>query len=125
MCKYTVTTILRKSGLHSARSLRGTNPEILRAILWRVYNADRNAPNQGVRVATLSFKLVRTRIAIGWLFLFNAGIPQKILQFLPLLGSGVPPPEYKANHDVGGCSFYVMANAHIYLECITSGLCVR
>jgi hypothetical protein len=40
-----------------------------------VSSADRKAPIRA-SVATASFKLVRTRISIGWLFLFNAGIPQ-------------------------------------------------
>jgi hypothetical protein len=49
-------------------------------------------------VVTVSFKLVRTRISIGWLFLFiniilsvQCGDSPKILQFLALLGRGVPP----------------------------------
>jgi hypothetical protein len=46
-----------------------------------------------VSVATVSFKLVRTCISIGWSFLFNMGIPQK---FLALLSSGVPPPVYRS-----------------------------
>jgi hypothetical protein len=35
------------------------------------------------------------------------------------------PPNLAESNDVGWCSFYVMANAHSYLECITPWLCVR
>jgi hypothetical protein len=74
-----------------------------------VSSADRKAPNQGVRIATESFKLTRTHISIGWLFLFNAGIPKNILQFLALLGSGVGLPLYiDTNHnDVGGDAHFM------------------
>jgi hypothetical protein len=65
--------------------------------------ADQKAPNQGVRsncTSHVSFKLVRTPISIGWLFLFNAGILKKSLLFsavvfLPLYIDTNP-------NDVGG-----------------------
>jgi hypothetical protein len=74
--------------------------DIMRELVWCLAPIGRR-PIRAF-VATVSFKLVRTRISIGWLLLFNAVIPQKS-EFLALLGSGVPPPvnRYKS-YDVGG-----------------------
>jgi hypothetical protein len=48
--------------------------------------------------------LVRTRISIGYVFLFNAGIPYPTIA--ALLGSGVPL-YIDTNHDVGGDTHFM------------------
>jgi hypothetical protein len=53
-------------------------------------------------VATVSFKLVRTRISIGWLFLFDAGISKKSYKSLLFSAAVFLPLYIDANHnDVG------------------------
>jgi hypothetical protein len=78
--------ILRKSVIFSARSLRTKPSSDTRECLAPIGRRPISAA-----VATVSFKLVRSRISIGWLCLFNAG-PQKsynsslfsAMVFLPL-----------------------------------------
>jgi hypothetical protein len=70
--------ILRKSGLLSARSISLHNKALkYYGRFGGVSNTDRKAPNQGVRIATVPFKLVGTCVSIGWLFLFHGGISPK------------------------------------------------
>jgi hypothetical protein len=54
-------------------------------------------------VATVYFKLVRTRISIGWLFLSNAGIPHKSYHSLLFSAVVFLPLFINTKHnDVGG-----------------------
>jgi hypothetical protein len=94
---------------------------------WRRYIVYRRPIRASV--PTLAFKLFRTRISIGWLFLLvsvqRGDSPNPIIPVL--LGSGVPSPIYRYKSWCWGwCSFYVMANAHSDLAyIIPSGLCAR
>jgi hypothetical protein len=71
-------------------------------------------------IATVSFKLVRTRISIGWLFPFNAGIPQKSYNSLLFSAVVFLPLYIDTNHnDVGGDAHckYVMASDFTNFVC--------
>jgi hypothetical protein len=95
-----------KSGLlaYSAHSLRTKPWDITRDLVAGVSSADRNEPIRA-SVATESFKLVRTRISIGWLFMFNARIPQTSCNSL-LFSAMVFLPLYIDN-DVGGDAHFM------------------
>jgi hypothetical protein len=78
-----------------------------------MFSADRKAPNQaGASVATVFFKLVRTRTSIATCllagyFCSTRGF-QKNPTILALLGSGVPPLHIDTHHnDVGGDAHFM------------------
>jgi hypothetical protein len=94
---------------------------------------DRKAPNQSVRGNGI-FQIGQNA-HFYWLTLVisvQRGDSPNILQYLALLGSGVPPPVYRYKSWCWGwCSFYVMANAHSYLAhfralcAVTEGACAK
>jgi hypothetical protein len=107
--------ILRKSGLLSARSLRTKPWDITRDLMECL------AP----------FGRRPIRVSANWLehhFYWLVISVQRedaptILPFLAFHDNGVPPPVYRYKSWCWGD--YVMVNAHNYLACITSGLCLR
>jgi hypothetical protein len=116
--------------MQSVNSRQGLSMEcraITPNLVVRVKGADREAPNQRVRIAivqcnqaNLSRVAIRTRISNCWLFFVLTGIPPA------LLGNGVPPPAYRyksyTSHDVGGEARFMQWPLCPQLR---SGVCVR
>jgi hypothetical protein len=92
--------ILRKSGFLSARSLRTKPGDITRDLVECLAPIGRRPIRASG--ATVSFKLVWTRISIEWLFLFNAGIPPTSYTSLVVSADVFLPLYIDTNHaDVG------------------------
>jgi hypothetical protein len=105
-CPSIGTHILRNSGLHSARSLRKKLWAITRDLVECLEPIGRRP------LQLYLFNWFQRAFLLAGYFCSTRDSPT-ILQFLALLGSGVPPPVYR--HKLKWCwrcSFYVIAKTH-------------